>query len=132
MCCHHGPDFISIAAALSVVGYDLIVAPRSFFSWTRKRGLQSLKALGLLSAVVCGVGGMLYAGWGDLPSKVRFTLEMLLVTGIALFPLIDLILKRRAKPRFFCWRLPIALVGLYFFVFGVVPWFEYVVSLWTR
>jgi|AGTN01.1.fsa_nt_gi hypothetical protein len=50
MCGHHSADLVIAGvfagAALAVVVFDIVVGTRSFFSWTKKRGFQSLKALG--------------------------------------------------------------------------------------
>lgn len=130
MCCNHGPDFFLLVSAGSLLGYDLLVGAKNFFSWTRKRGFQSLKAMGLISAILCMAGGAIYAGWNDFPYRVRDLFSAFLAFGLFGYPLIDFVGRVRAKQSKFGWRIPFLMLSLYFIVFAWLPAVGYSVSLW--
>jgi|AGTN01.1.fsa_nt_gi hypothetical protein len=56
MCGGCGLEFIA-----PVLAFDFIVGTRIFLAWTKQRGLQSFKAMGVISSILCAAGGLIYA-----------------------------------------------------------------------
>lgn len=135
--CGHEPSTVELlmamgaaAGAISVVGFDIVVGTRSFYAWTKKRGLQSLKTLGLMSGALCALGGLVYAGWDDWSYGFRGIVSALIALGVCLYPFINSVraAKERIGLRMF-WRVPFVLTGLLWSLMIVPILFGYIVSL---
>jgi hypothetical protein len=117
MCGYHNPlgDLMYLAAGVSVIGFDVVVALKSVFQWTKRRGLQSFNALGLGAAAICTLGGAIYGSW-DMLSGVRVPMfvGLSIAMALALFPLINFLCLKNKGGKQLIWRIPIVLSGLLF------------------
>lgn len=120
----------AVAGALSVVGFDIVVGTRSFYAWTKKRGFQSLKVLGLIAGGLCALGGLVYAGWDDWSYEVRGVFSSLIALALAVYPFLNSVNAAKEKLGLrMVWRVPFVVIGLLWALMIVPILFGYIVSL---
>lgn len=114
---------VLILGAGSIIGFDLVIATKYFFAWTKKRGFQSLKALGILIGILSLLAGLIYAGWSQLPGRTLDFLAGSVAIGLALFPLIDALRQNgENRTRKILLRAPFVVVGM-LFCFAFFGWY---------
>lgn len=118
------------AGTLLLVGYNIIVGAKGFFSWTRKRGFQSLKVMGLIASIICFAYGWLYAGWDSMHHRVTDVLCLSFAFLFVSYPIFDLISWRCQKSGRVGWRIPFAIIGLYLLWVIVIPMLHETVKWW--
>lgn len=124
MCCGCGLEFLA-----PILAFDAIIGTRNFLAWTKRRGLQSFKAMGLISSVLCAAGGLIYAGWDSFPQETRQAIGLIIWLALMFYPPIEFMLLKREKGLWkrMLWRAPIVLCSV-FWVLSMLPWFLYLMQ----
>lgn len=126
MCGFHGPSYDEIAvmsAILPFLSYDIGIGAFNFYRWTRARKLQSFKALGIVAATACTLGGFAFGvwphdvPWGNPQDYQRLLNLIKIGLGILFFyPAFDFIFSKKKRWRSYLLKLPVALLGICIFV----------------
>lgn len=86
------------------------------FDWTKSRGLQSIKALGLVVVVLCGLAGLAYGICLNLNIETQEEASRYIVGFLCGVPFLDLARRTWKNSRDYAlviW-LPISLIAMYF------------------